>query len=191
MMIRLTDWAAQQGIAYVTAFRWAHAGKVPGLHKAVSGRLFVEVQEPAAGKAVVLYGRVSSHEQSADLDRQMNRLRDFASAQGMVIAKEVRDIGSGLNGHRAKLLALLRDPEVGTILVEHRDRLGRFGVEYVEAAMAAQARVLLVVNEDEQKLDILQDFIDVVTSMCARIYGRRAAGNRAKAALAAAESLSE
>ncbi len=188
MMIRLTEWASRQGIAYITAFRWARAGKVPGLVKAPSGRLFVNLPS-VAGKLAALYGRVSSSDQSADLDRQMERLRTFAAARGLAVAFEVRDIGSGLNGHRRKLSGLLRNPEVGIIVVEHRDRLARFGVEYVEAALSAQDRILVVMNEGEQKLDIVQDFVDVVTSMCARIYGRRAAANRAKAALAAAEAV--
>jgi predicted site-specific integrase-resolvase len=184
MMIRLTEWATRQGIAYITAFRWSQAGKIPGLHKSVSGRLFVEVEE-STGRETVLYGRVSSSDQKADLDRQMDRLRSFAAARGMIVNREVQEIGSGLNGHRKKLIGLLRDPKVSVIVVEHRDRLARFGVEYIEAAIAAQERNILVVNEGEQKLDLVQDFIDVVTSMCSRIYGRRAALNRAKAALAA------
>jgi predicted site-specific integrase-resolvase len=91
-----------------------------------------------------------------------------------------------LNGKRPKLLKLLADPTVKKIVVEHRDRLARFGVEYIEAALQAQGRSLVVAEAGEQKLDLVQDFIDVVTSMCARIYGRRAASNRAKRALAAA-----
>ena len=188
MKIRLTEWAAQQGISYVTAFRWARDGKVPGIHRAASNRLFVDVPDLPVGKGgIAIYGRVSSSDQSADLDRQLGRLRDFSAAKGWVVTKEVRDVGSGLNGHRKRLINLLSDPDIGTIVVEHRDRLARFGVEYIEAALAAQGRTLIVVNEGEQKLDIVQDFVDVVTSMCSRIYGRRAAGNRAKAALAAAE----
>ena len=115
----------------------------------------------------------------------MERLRTFAASKGLTVS-EATEIGSGLNGHRKKLSALLRDPEVGTIVVEHRDRLARFGVEYIEASLSAQGRAVLVLNEGEQKLDIVQDFVDVVTSMCARIYGQRSAGNRAKAALTAA-----
>jgi len=185
MMIRLTEWARRQGIAYVTAFRWARAGKVPGLQKSITGRLFVEIPDEI-GKAVVLYGRVSSSDQASDLDRQMERLRAFAAARGLIVGKEVREVGSGLDGHRKRLVALLIDPNIGVLVVEHRDRLARFGVEYIEAALNAQGRSILVANEGEQKLDIVQDFIDVVTLMCARIYGRRAASNRAKRALAAA-----
>lgn len=185
-MIRLTEWARRQGIAYITAFRWAHADKIPGLHKNAGGRLFVEILDVSGGKSAVLYGRVSSSDQREDLDRQMERLRSFAAARGISVAQEVREIGSGLNGHRKGLLRLLQNKDVGTIVVEHRDRLARFGVEYLEALLAAQGRMLLVANEGEEKLDLVQDFIDVVTSMCARIYGRRAARNRARRALEAA-----
>lgn len=188
MRIRLAEWARREGIAFITAKRWVLAGRVPDAIKNATGRWLVDVPDVSVGKKVVLYGRVSSHEQKDDLIRQMDRLRTFAAARGFVVA-EVSEVGSGLNGHRKKLGTLLHDPDVGTIVVEHRDRLARFGVEYIEAALAAQGRSILVINDGDQKLDIVQDFIDVVTSMCARIYGRRAAGNRAKAALAAAEAL--
>ena len=80
---------------------------------------------------------------------------------------------------------MLGDPAAGTILVEHRDRLARFGFEYVEAAMVSQGRVIMVVDETEEMADIWQDFIDVVTSICARIFGKRGARNRARRALEA------
>lgn len=159
---------------------------MPGLHRSVSDRLFVEVESEDVGEGVVLYGRVSSADQKEDLGRQMARLRDFAAARGLVVAREVSEIGSGHNGHRKRLLELLRDPTVRTILVEHRDRLGRFDTEYVQAALQATGRTLLVVHEGEERLDLVQDFVDVVTSMCARIYGRRSAANRARRAVTAA-----
>lgn len=189
MRIRLAEYARRQGIAFITAKRWVLADKIPGAIKAPTGRWFVEVPDVnTACKKIAIYGRVSSYEQKDDLARQMERLRLFAAARGLSVT-EVAEIGSGLNGHRKKLLALLRDPDVGTLIVEHRDRLARFGVEYIESALAAQGRTLLVMNDGEQKLDIVQDFIDVVTCMCARIYGQRASSNRARAALAAAGSI--
>ena len=118
----------------------------------------------------------------------MERLRGFVAVRGLTISDEITEIGSGLNGHRKKLVRLLASPRAAVIVVEHRDRLARFGVEYIEAALHAQGRRIIVANEGEQKLDIVQDFIDVVTAMCARIYGRRAAKNRAQRALAAAEA---
>jgi len=82
-------------------------------------------------------------------------------------------------------MRLLSEPKVRTIVVEHRDRLMRFGAEYVEAALAADGRKLLVVDASELKDDLVQDVIAVLISMCARLYGRRSASNRAKRALTA------
>ena len=95
------------------------------------------------------------------------------------------EVGSGLNGHRAKLLSLLRDPGVGLIVVEHRDRLARFGVEHSEAALAAQGWRLVMVEEAE----VADDLVEVLTSFCARVYRRRSARRRrAQAALVAIQS---
>ena len=88
-----------------------------------------------------------------------------------------------MNGKRTKLLSILRDPNVRTIVVEHKDRLVRFGFEYMEALLTASGRRIIVVDESEMKEDLVQDMIDVLTSFCARLYGRRSAKNRAKKAL--------
>ena len=74
------------------------------------------------------------------------------------------------------------------MLVEHRDRLMRFGVEYVESTLGSQGRRIIVSNDNEVKDDLVQDMIEVLTSFCARLYGRRSAKNKAKKALAAIES---
>jgi len=186
---KLSDWAKENGVHYRTAMVWMHEGKLPvSVVRTPGGHYRVVENAPVAltsGKSV-LYGRVSSHDQKSDLTRQMERLRSFASGLGLQDVEAVEELGSGLNGKRPKLLKLLADPTITRIVVEHRDRLARFGVEYIEAALQAQGRSLVVAEAGEQKLDIVQDFIDVVTSMCARIYGRRAASNRAKKALAAA-----
>jgi putative resolvase len=87
-------------------------------------------------------------------------------------------------------MRLLADPTVKTIVVEHRDRLARFGSEYIEAALAASGRRLVVVDETEMKDDLVQDMVDVLTSFCAHLYGRHTAKNRAAKALAAAAALS-
>lgn len=102
------------------------------------------------------------------------------------MAKVVAEVGSGLNGHRKGLLAALRAPEYGILVVEHRDRLARFGSEYIEAALAASGRRLIVMEPDERKDDLVQDLIEVLTRCCARLYGRRSARRRAERALACA-----
>lgn len=71
------------------------------------------------------------------------------------------------------------------IVVEHRDGFARFGVEYIEAALSAQDRMLVVVEEAELEDDLVRDMTELLTSLCARLYGRRAAKNKAAAAMSA------
>src|SRR5215472_12538540 len=131
---------------------------------------------------------VSSADQKGDLQRQLGRLAEYASRERLMVIRSVSEIGCGLNGHRAKIMRLLSDPAVQTIVVEHRDRLARFGSESIEAALAACGRKLVVVDETEMKDDLVQDMVDVLTWFCARLYGRRTAKNRAAKALAAAQA---
>ncbi len=129
---------------------------------------------------------MSSSDQREDLERQVGRLAAWATCQGLGVTCTVAEVGSGLNGSRGKLKRLLSDPAVGTVVVEHRERLARFGVEYVEAAMRAQGRRLVVVEERVLDDDLVRDITEVLTSMCARLYGRRSASARAVRALEAA-----
>jgi predicted site-specific integrase-resolvase len=100
----------------------------------------------------------------------------------------VAEVGSGLNGKRRGLLRLLRDATVTTIVVEHRDRLARFGFDMVEAAMAARGDKLVVIDNTEVQDDLVRDMTEILTSLCARLYGKRSAKSRAKRALEAARA---
>lgn len=144
-----------------------------------TGTVIVHAQVPKAS-GVALYACVSSADQKADLDRQLARLTEYAIQHKLSIVDAVKEVGSGLNGHRRGLLRLLRDPKVQTIIVEHRDRLMRFGFEYVESTLAAQDRSILVIEPAEMTDDIVRDLHEVIVSMCARLYGKRSAKNRAK-----------
>ena len=107
----------------------------------------------------------------------------WGTDNGYAIHQVITEIGSGLNGHRPKLMKLLADPKCTVIIVEHRDRLMRFGSEYVESALAAQGRKLVVIDPSELNNDLVEDMIAVLTSFCARLYGKRSAKNKAKKAL--------
>ena len=141
---------------------------------------------PAGG--VVVYARVSSHDQRPDLDRQVARLTAWVTGQALAVRQVVIEVGSGLNGKRPKLRRVLSDPDATVIVVEHRDRLARFGVEHLEAALAAQGRRIVVVDPGETTDDLVRDMIEVLTSMCARLYGRRGARNRAMRAITATKT---
>ena len=140
------------------------------------------LDEPLPPGRTVLYARVSSADQKEDLDRQVERLRKWAADWGVEV-EVVAEVGSGLNGRRRKLLRLLRDPSVKLIVVERRDRLAPFGFELVEAALMASSRKIAVMEEGEVTDDLVEDMLEVLTSFCARLYGRRSAKSRAKRAL--------
>ena len=94
----------------------------------------------------------------------------------------VKAIGSGLHGHRRRLRWLVADHTVGTIVVEHRECLSRFGFEYVEAALVGRGPRILVMEEGEIEADPVRDATEVTTSRCARLYGQRSARQRAERA---------
>jgi putative resolvase len=187
--MKLSAWAKANGLAYQTAWRMWRDGKLPvPAEQLPTGTVIVHPYKTPTVESVAIYARVSSADQKADLERQLGRLAEYASRERLTVIRSVSEIGSGLNGHRAKIMRLLSDPAVHTIVVEHRDRLARFGSEYIEAALAACGRKLIVVDQTEMKDDLVQDMVDVLTSFCARLYGRRAAKNRAAKALAAAQA---
>jgi putative resolvase len=187
--MKLSAWAKKNGLTYKAAWRLFKTGQLPlPATQLKTGTILVHESPSALPARVALYARVSSHDQKADAERQMERLRSFAAAQGLPVAKEIIEIGSGLNGHRKQMLKLLADATITVIVVEHRDRLARFGVELVTAALEAGGRRLVVMNETESKDDLVQDMTAVLTSLCARLYGQRGAANRARRALQAAES---
>lgn len=184
--MKLSEWAKKQGVTYKTAWRWWKAGQLPvPATQMASGTVVVQDTTLPVASAAALYARVSSSDQKKDLESQLGRLAAYASANGYNVTKTIAEVGSGLNGHRALLMKLLADPAIAVIIVEHRDRLMRFGAEYVESALAAQNRKIVVVNQDEVKDDLVQDMIEVLTSFCARLYGRRSAKNKAKKAIEA------
>ena len=128
---------------------------------------------------VALYARVSSADQKEDALRQMQRLRDYAAAKGYQVTAEVTEIASGVNDNRPKLNKLLRDPKIGVIVVEHKDRLTRFGWGYIEVLFETTGRRLETIFPSDTGDDLVDDFVAVITSMAARIYGRRNSKRRA------------
>jgi len=182
--MKLSVWAKKQGISYRTAWQYFKDGKLPvKATQLPSGTVVIdESSESRIVSKVAAYARVSSSDQKKDLETQLDRIIQFANGNGHPVAVAVSEIGSGLNGKRPKLMKLLEDPTIDLIIVEHRDRFVRFGFEYVEASLKAQGRKILVMDCREIEDDLVRDMTEVLTSFCARLYGKRAA--RRKAALA-------
>lgn len=114
------------------------------------------------------------------------------SLKGYPITAVVKGIGSGVNDTRPKLLKLLTDPTVGLIVVEHKDRLTRFGFNYIEQLLAMQGRQIEVIHQAEnEKEDLIQDFASIVTSFCARLYGQRCSKRKTERIIAELQSSEE
>ena len=189
--MRLSDWGRQFGRAPRVSWQMLQDGKLPDdLEVKRVGRLFYVRERPSAGATVrtVLYARVSSSDQSNDLVRQAERLQRFARKQGWAVDEVVMETASGLNGKRRKLLRVLESAGGVRLVVEHRDRLARFGFEMVDAAVRGGGGEVIVVDDGELEDDLVRDVTEVLTSMCARLYGRRSAARRAERALEAAAS---
>jgi putative resolvase len=181
--MKLADWARQNGVHPKTALRWHREGKLPVPARRVGPRTILVETTVRPSERVALYARVSSHDQRRDLERQLGRLVEWAAQRGLQVTQTVSEVGSGMNGSRPKLRRLLADSSVDCIVVEHRDRLARLGSEYVEAALVGAGRRLLVMDSRELEADLVQDMSEVLTSLCARLYGRRSARTRAARAL--------
>lgn len=182
MNIKLSQWAKQNNLTYITAYNLFKANRLPV--KAIqlaSGTILVE--HNSQQQKVVLYARVSSHDQKYDLDRQLERLRYYCYSNNIQISNEYKEIGSGLNQNRKKLNEILKDNSITTIIVEHKERLTRFGFELLQSSLQAQQRKIIVIEDKDVNDDVVQDMIDILTSFCARIYGKRSAKNKVKLAM--------
>ncbi len=179
--MRLSQYAKKMGVHYKTAFRWWKAGKLDA-YQLDTGTVIVRESSPLPETAIgiALYARVSTQGQKADLERQVERLKTYAASKGYHVSKIVQEIASGMNDNRPKLSKLLTDASLGVIVVEHRDRLTRFGFAYIEQLMQMQGRRIEVMFPTDTNHDLVDDFIAVITSMASRIYGRRHSKERAE-----------
>jgi putative resolvase len=192
--MKLKDYARQQGVSYRTAWRWWKTGKLPG-HQMDTGTILIETQPPISSttrQQVAIYARVSSAENKSNLESQAERLGAYCTARGYQVAKVVKEVGSGINDARPKLLALLEDQSISLIVVEHKDRLTRFGFRYLDTLLKTQGRAIEVVNQTANGTeDLLADLTAIVYSFCARLYGQRRAKRKTEAIVRELEAKGE
>jgi predicted site-specific integrase-resolvase len=127
-----------------------------------------------------VYARVSSNTQKDDLERQVEILKLWVSknlpnAEYVVVA----DVASGLNEDRRglrELVEMAKRREVQAVVVAYRDRLTRFGFEYLKALFNTLGVDVYVAFQGEPKdyaQELVEDFVEIATSFASRIYGRR------------------
>jgi putative resolvase len=176
---KLSEIATLLGLHKQTIWKYVNEGKLIA-NKTTTNRwyvsqdnldLFTNQAKPNQEQGVALYARVSSSENKDDLERQVNRLVGFANAKGWRVVHIEKEIGSGVNDQRPKLLSLLKNyHKYDYIIVEHKDRLTRFGFNLI----INNINNIYVINEvDNDEHGLMEDLIAIMTSFCARLYGQR------------------
>ena len=190
--MKLSTFAKENDLTYRTVWNWCQKGKI-NFEQSKSGTYFVLIDDVSTKEnKTAVYCRVSSSENKANLESQKQRCLDFCAAKGWTVKKTICEIGSGINDNREKLTALLTDDEITTIVVEHKDRLARFGTKFIEAILKKQGKNIFVINDaDDNKEDLVQDFISIITSFCARIYGQRRCKRKTEKIIAELNNVTE
>lgn len=176
--IKITEYARQQGLDRQTVYRMWRKGEITGI-QLQSGTILIDItqeydaQEQARSNRAILYSRVSSSQNKDNLETQSQRLQDYAAARGYEIVSNIKEIGSGLNDNSKKLLKILQEDGYDVIIVENKDRLTRFGFNYIETLLNTKNKEIVVINHLENDNDLLEDLVSIITSFCARIYGQR------------------
>lgn len=181
--MKLKQWADQQGIAYITAWRWCKNNKMPcAWEQTPSGTILVhpETEQADESDATYIYARVSSHGQKENLQRQVARCESFCEARGWEVSKVFKEIASGMNDNRRRFWKMLNEPP-GRIVIEYKDRLTRFGFNYLSTLLPRLGWKLVIIHQDTQdKDDLLKDLVSIITSFCCRLYGLRRGQAKAK-----------
>lgn len=141
--------------------------------KTPSGSILVHPEEKDGKLPTYTYSRVSSHDKKDDLQRQVQRCASFCEANGWAVEKQFKEVASGMNDSRKQLLRLFEQPK-GRLVVEHKDRLTRFGFRYIETLLGKLGWEVVVINRDtDDQDDLLKDLVAIITSFCCRLYGLR------------------
>lgn len=174
MKYKLSQYARLHGVTTRTVWNWIRNGEIQIERTKTNRVIVIDNNEKVDSIYVAVYARVSSAENRDNLERQKQRLLDYCAAKGYNVVKVATEIGSGVNDERQKLEKLLLDKSIKIIVVEHKDRLCRFGMNYIQKLLSLDDRRIEIINADSSdKDDLMKDFAAIITSFCARLYGQR------------------
>ena len=170
-------------ISYSTLLRWIREGKIRvvrtegGKYRIPYSEIKKYLERREETRAVI-YARVSSTDPREDLERQVNYLTNYATAKGYKVVEVLKDIASGLNTGRKGLLKLFKLVEgrsVDVVLITYKDKLTRFGFEYLEEFFSTVGVRIEVFGEEPEEAtrELVEDLISIITSFAGKIYGMR------------------
>lgn len=139
---------------------------------------FKGIGKDADFRKIVIYTRVSTRNQTDDLENQVDFLQTYVNAKGLIADEIIRDYGSGLNYNRKKwnqLLGEVMENKVKMILVSHKDRFVRFGFDWFEKfCNKFNVEIVVVKNEKlSSQKELVQDIVSILHVFSCRLYGLR------------------
>jgi len=186
-LLRPKEVCQRLGVSYSTLSRWVREGRIRAIRTA-GGKFRVpesEVRRIAEGLPIskevraVIYARVSSSEQRSDLERQVQYLTEYCASKGYKVVEVLSDVASGLKTDRKSLMKLFDyvvNRQVDVVVVTYRDRLTRFGFEYLEFFFRQHGVKIEVAFGEEPKdahQELVEDLVEIVTSFAGKLYGMR------------------
>jgi putative resolvase len=190
MKVSIGKAAQELGVTKETLRRWEKAGKVTSGRTPKGHRRYdlTKLQNIASKKTIspkktIAYARVSSHDQKADLTRQVLVLESFCAQCGWTY-EILQDLGSGLNYSKKGLRKLIKEICLGGIqrlVITHKDRLLRFGSELIFSLCEQFGIEVVIINSSEGtdfEDDLMQDVLEIITVFSARLYGSRSRKNK-------------
>ncbi len=182
MYYKLSDYASKFNVTYRTAWNRYKKGKIVDAFVDNTNHICIPIKTiDVVNRKVVIYSRVSSNDAKDNLIRQEERLLNYATSNNFNVIKSYKEVGSGMNDNRKSLTnLLLSNNDWDILLIENKDRLTRFGFNYIENLLKTLDKSIIVVNKvnNEPKNDLINDLVSIIYSFSARIYGLRKAKNK-------------
>ena len=185
-----SEMAKRLGVTTTTLRNWDKSGKLPAKRTVSNQRFYTETDylkainaKPKDNHVNVIYARISTRNQKDDLEDQVEFLKQYANAKGIIISEVITDIGSGLNYKRKKWNFLLDDVmnhKIGTIYIAYPDRFVRFGFDWFKSLCEKFGTQIVVVNNEKlsPEAEVVQDLISIIHVFSCRVYGLRKYKNK-------------
>lgn len=171
---KLREYAQLKSLTYRTLWNKFKEGKLPNAYKDEFGHIYVKRNTDTSQNKTIVYARVSSNDRKTSLAEQQARLENYAKMNNLNVIDSYKEIASGMNDNRTILNKILQRNDWDVLLVENKDRLTRFGFNYIKTLLETQGKKILIVNNtDDNKEDLMKDLVSVIYSFSARMYGLR------------------
>ena len=183
------------GIAPKTVYQWGSAGRLEFSVTQTGKRMYhrdsliaqldqlgLLYDDTGESRRDVIYSRVSSNEQKqkGDLDRQALKIID--AVENLKNPLVLKEVGSGLNDRRPKLkklIEMIENDQVRNVYISYKDRLTRFGFEYLKTIAELHDSKIIVLNKEDDRTsqsieaELVEDMMALIASFSGKFYGLR------------------